>query len=391
MASVREAWRWEIIIESFVLAFIGAYSAVSLAEQHRTAGMLKSKFVPQSAYLVLMSIAIGGGAIWCMHFVGMGAMTLENSSGQTIHARFDIGVTIVSLLTSIVCVYLGLYISSRDKMFTRDREEIFKMIIAEAKGESLKTVQNKWYVMRRALLSGVGPLLLGGCITGAGVCVMHYIGMTALVAEVDIHWDVGIVCASVIIAVIASTAAFWILFRLLALYPAIESLRLLSAFVAAIAVCGMHYTGMMAASYTSRSDTNRETSMGATIGQEDAVAVALVGGLVFNWAVNMTAQADLRGWVVYLHARVKEARKTMDKLKERYEFDDLICEFEKKRSKFCSSHEVTKETNAINPNSLDPKAIDPVSSNDKLQRAKSSRIHTGAMADEVLTFSQNLA
>lgn len=42
---------------------------------------------------------------------------------------------------------------------------------------------------------------------------------------------------------IAATAAYWILFRLLALYPRMEALRFVSACVAALAVNGMHYTG----------------------------------------------------------------------------------------------------------------------------------------------------
>jgi NO-binding membrane sensor protein with MHYT domain len=56
-------------------------------------------------------------------------------------------------------------------------------------------------------------------------------------------WDAGIIAVSVIIAIVASTAAFWILFRLLALYPRIELLRIACAAVASIAVNGMHYTG----------------------------------------------------------------------------------------------------------------------------------------------------
>ena len=59
-------------------------------------------------------------------------------------------------------------------------------------------------------------------------------------------YNYGIVAASVLIALIACTAAFWILYRLLSLYPHMETLRIASAVVMTIAVCGMHYTGMIA-------------------------------------------------------------------------------------------------------------------------------------------------
>ncbi len=59
----------------------------------------------------------------------------------------------------------------------------------------------------------------------------------------DIAWDSGIIASSIVIALVASTAAFWILFRLLSLYPQKEVLRLGSAAIMTIAVCGMHYVG----------------------------------------------------------------------------------------------------------------------------------------------------
>ncbi len=67
--------------------------------------------------------------------------------------------------------------------------------------------------------------------------------MWAMSFDGHIVWDEGIIAASILIALVASTAAFWILFRLLSLYPHMEVLRLASAFIMALAVCGMHYTG----------------------------------------------------------------------------------------------------------------------------------------------------
>jgi len=90
--------------------------------------------------------------------------------------------------------------------------------------------------MLLALVKNPVTLVVGGVVTALGVCVMHYLGMQAVVLDAVIVWHSGIVAASVIIAIVAATAAYWILFRLLALYPQVEALRLLSSIVAAVAV-----------------------------------------------------------------------------------------------------------------------------------------------------------
>jgi NO-binding membrane sensor protein with MHYT domain len=72
---------------------------------------------------------------------------------------------------------------------------------------------------------------------------MHFLGMWGMSFEGVIVWDKGIIAASVLIALLASTLAQWTLFRLLSLYPKMETLRLGSAFVMAVALWGMHCVG----------------------------------------------------------------------------------------------------------------------------------------------------
>lgn len=329
------------IVMSFILAFMGAYSTVCLAEQHRIADALKSKLIPQPVYLMLMALALGAGCIWSMHFVGMSAIMFEDSGHNVIDIRYDIFESLLSLITCVTFSYMGFLISSRDKMFSRDREEIFELIIAEGKRDSMDAVRSKHYLMKVALLRGTGPLLFGGVITGGGVCVMHYIGMMAMHSKMKVHWDVGLVVASVVIAVIAATAAFWIIFRVLALYPAVESLRLLSALVMSLAVCGMHYTGLVAATYTI--DTSPpEPTFGATMSQMNANYSAIIIGLSIAWGVSMAVQAELRAWRLYLHERLKNARKVLTVVRSRYDSDPLLQEYENKNDRVASTFETDK-------------------------------------------------
>jgi NO-binding membrane sensor protein with MHYT domain len=329
------------VVVSFVLAFMGAYSTVSLAEHHRISGFLKSKLISQPMYLVLMSISLGIGCIWSMHFVGMSGVEYTDSDDKVIHFEYDIIESMLSMASCVILIYVGLYISSRDKMFCRDKDEIFQLILAEGKHDSMESVRSKHYIMKVALFRGTGPLLLGGVIAGSGVCIMHYVGMLAIHAPLTVHWNVGVVSASVLIAIAAATAAFWILFRLLALYPAYESLRLLSSLVMAIAVCGMHYTGMMAASFSLNSSPP-DAVFGSTMSKKTANIIAFALGMLCTWASSMVVQAELRTWHVYLRSRLKASRKILDELHTRYDNDQLLQDYEMKNEAVVSVFEVQR-------------------------------------------------
>jgi NO-binding membrane sensor protein with MHYT domain len=84
-------------------------------------------------------------------------------------------------------------------------------------------------------------LLLGGLLTGLAVNVMHYTGMWAVQIKGTIGYDPTLVALSVVIAVVAATAALWFTVGLDKLLP-----RLVAGLVMAAAVSGMHYTGMAA-------------------------------------------------------------------------------------------------------------------------------------------------
>jgi hypothetical protein len=89
--------------------------------------------------------------------------------------------------------------------------------------------------------AGNGPLLLGGTIIGLGVASMHYLGMGAVRVQASLSYNAGLVAVSVIIAVIAGTAALWMALRLDSIWT-----TFVASLVAGVAVNGMHYTGMAA-------------------------------------------------------------------------------------------------------------------------------------------------
>jgi hypothetical protein len=98
---------------------------------------------------------------------------------------------------------------------------------------------------------------------------------------------------------IAATVAYWIIFRLLALYPYIEMLRACSAVIAAFAVSGMHFTGMAAAKYVIIDGTKNNVSrvnVRHTISSNDAKTGALVASAILLFGITILSIADLRAW-----------------------------------------------------------------------------------------------
>jgi NO-binding membrane sensor protein with MHYT domain len=150
-------------------------------------------------WLTLGAASIGGTGIWVMHFVAMLGFSVMGSP-----VRYDIPRTLLSMVVAMILVGVGLF-------------------IVGFKG------------------TGTGPLTLAGVVTGLGVATMHYLGMAALNMNGDLHYVTWIVIASVLIAVVAATAALWAALRVQGGWASLGA-----ALVMGIAVTSMHYTGMAA-------------------------------------------------------------------------------------------------------------------------------------------------
>lgn len=153
----------------------------------------------RASWLVIAALAIGIMGIWVMHFIAMLGFTIP---GQSI--RYNVPVTVLSMLIAVAVVGAGLF------------------IVGYSKG-------------------GAGPLLLGGVAIGIGVASMHYIGMAAIRTQDALSYSTVLVAISVVIAVIAGTAALWAALRLER-----ASSALIASMIMGVAVSGMHYTGMAA-------------------------------------------------------------------------------------------------------------------------------------------------
>lgn len=93
-------------------------------------------------------------------------------------------------------------------------------------------------------------LAFGALVMGAGIASMHYTGMAAMRMTPGLDYDPTLFGVSLLIAVVASGAALWIAFNLRRNTPYVRLARGAAAVVMGVAIVGMHYTGMAAAQFT---------------------------------------------------------------------------------------------------------------------------------------------
>ncbi|BEI88010.1 uncharacterized protein CcaverHIS019_0107280 [Cutaneotrichosporon cavernicola] len=113
----------------------------------------------------------------------------------------------------------------------------------------------------------VFKIFVTGMVAGWGVAAMHYIGQVSINDIPYIGYKVGYVVGSVIIASSAVIIALYIMFIMLR--PKLKHSwlsKIMVAFILALAVCGMHYTGMRGTIYGWEMDRrpNAATSMSGT-------------------------------------------------------------------------------------------------------------------------------
>ncbi|GAB2596640.1 hypothetical protein Aab01nite_71990 [Paractinoplanes abujensis] len=184
-------------IAAFLLAFLGSFFGLlstARARDARTRGR-------RNRWLLIGAFAIGGGAIWLMHFAAMLGFEVPASP-----VRFDVPMTVGSLVLAVVAVGAGL------------------LIVGHGRRTPPKVVA-------------------AGVLTGGGVLAMHYTGMLGMHVAGEMRYDLALVGASAVIAVVACTVALWFTVSVRGWAPISGA-----AGIMAVAVCGMHYTGMAALS-----------------------------------------------------------------------------------------------------------------------------------------------
>lgn len=228
MSTISISYNFTLVALSYLIAVFGAYTALQLA-----IGIPVARGMSVIGWLGGAALAMGGGAIWSMHFIGMLAYQVNIPVG------YDPLITLSSAVIAVVVTGVGLLVVGRGA-------------------------------------ASYGKLILGGIFTGLGVAGMHYAGMAAMIMPASLSYDPLLFWLSIVIAVVAATVALWLAFNLRG-----NLQRFGSAIVMGLAVCGMHYTGMAAAILTWTGETAGEAGFRFSA-QELAIYVFAVTGVLLT-------------------------------------------------------------------------------------------------------------
>lgn len=192
-----------LVLVSYGFAAFGSYVGLIISQQIAAARHRWAK----AGWCAAGAVAMGGG-VWSMHFVGMLAYSLPFEVG------YDLPLTLLSVTPSLFASAIALYILSRKRL-------------------------------------GMAGLLIGGVLMGAGIGAMHFLGMAAVRANSSMAYDPALFALSIVVAVMLACLALSVKFRLESMNSrrAMRWADAIGAAVMGLAIAGMHYTAMSAASF----------------------------------------------------------------------------------------------------------------------------------------------
>ncbi|MGC5053453.1 MHYT domain-containing protein [Micromonospora sp. DT48] len=237
---------------SYALSVLGSILGLVCAGRIRTATSTGQKLWWGS----LAAWALGGTAIWTMHFMAMLGFAVTGT-----RIRYDVPITVASALLAVVAVGIGLAIVGTGRL-------------------------------------SVARILGGGLFTGAGVAAMHNTGMAAMRLDGRLLYDNLRAGLSVVIAVVAASVALWLAVtvrRPVAIFA--------SALVMGVAVNGMHFTGMSALSVHLHDEPAEVTGAGVGTLLIPIVLLVIFGVVGLVYALLAAPSDDDRAAMAYLAAR----------------------------------------------------------------------------------------
>jgi diguanylate cyclase len=257
-----------LVVISVVIAILASYVALDL-----TGRVSGARGPAQRVWWLGGALAMGVG-IWSMHFVGMLAFHLP------VPITYDVPLVALSVLVAIAASAVALAVASRPTLP--------HVVLVTA------------------------SLFMGAAISG-----MHYIGMAAMRLPAVIVWDPRLVITSILIAITASLAAL-----LLAFYFQQSPVRvfrwskLWAATVMGMAIVGMHYTAMAAASF--RQTTGRPTDERFVLHTPGLAVAVTLSTIVILAGALVSAAVEERARLLAREQRARRQAEAANRLKDEF-------------------------------------------------------------------------
>lgn len=231
------------VVLSFCVATFASYTALALAHE-----LVAAKTAVEKRALHWGGALAMGVGIWAMHFIGMLSHKLPFA------ISYDPWLTILSLLIAIGVAYGVFLVIDRHRLETRQ-------------------------------------IIIGGILLGLGISGMHYTGMAAMKMDAALRYIPSIFFLSIGVAIAASCVGLWLAFTLARRNTPDHFLyKSGAALIIGGAICGMHYTGMMASVFFpfahARLDSYQtsDTLAGLTMGASGFILLIALGVVTYRGA-----------------------------------------------------------------------------------------------------------
>jgi NO-binding membrane sensor protein with MHYT domain len=220
-------------VAGLVLSYLGSLMGLAAVVRARQVASAASR----RRWLVAAATAIAVGT-WTAHFVAMLGFDVPASP-----VRYDPVLTVLSVVVAATVTGGGLVLTGPGR-------------------------------------HSIPRLAYGGLFVGVGATGMHYTGMAAIRLDGGVGYAPSLVIASLLIAVMLATAALWLTVSVRTFPPVFAAAGLL-----ALAVCGMHYTGMAATNVTLHANPGPVAGLNPIVLVIPITLATCAGmvGLLFGW------------------------------------------------------------------------------------------------------------
>ena len=205
-----ESYNIFLVFVSIAIAIVATFSTFGTAERMISA----TSQIRKLAWNLYGAFSLGLG-IWAMHFIGMLALQLP------IPVSYDFTLTIISFIPAFFASSVILWVMAR-------------------------------------LTCSYKCLLFNGVFLGAGIALMHYIGVSAMRLNAAMSHDKLLSALSIVSAVVVATVALKINNKAFKSERRqwLDKTKMVSAAVMGLAVSSMHYTAMAAVTFFPESHAN---------------------------------------------------------------------------------------------------------------------------------------
>jgi NO-binding membrane sensor protein with MHYT domain len=305
MPNFEVQYRAVSIMLTCAVAFIGAYAAVASCEQIRIASMSEAPKI-KHLLLVFMSLCAGGVCTWGVFYVAMSSYRLYTpDDGVLAWKTYDTDLVLTSLVAATALKGIGFYIASKDVYFGKSESDIIKDIRHSGTGKYIAqnfNTMSKWQRWRLVCFHRLDRIVIGGVLSGTSFIVMWQMGIASINIPGGIKVSAGPLVAHAFISVIGNTAGYWMSFRLLSVFPSIDTLRFWDSISAGIVLPGVVYIALAGVTFEYDPSVHMPEE-GTVITSVHLIIGVLIGTIMFSFVVIMYVLSDLRS--LLLHSRTQ--------------------------------------------------------------------------------------